>query len=113
MVDMSASSSRNRGIVDDNRADLQQSRIAYVADVETEERLPLGAERASGRTIKWGQMDSRVLTRLRSVVLPLAVPLPASVLLRFVKPPTLLPMLLLKTPLLPELDMIALDVYCE
>ena len=36
--------------MDDNKADLPQSRIAYVADGETEERLPLGAERASG----WG-----------------------------------------------------------
>lgn len=46
------------------------------------------------------------LTRLRSAVLPLA---PASPLLRFVNPPTLLPILLLKTPLLPELDMAACD----
>ena len=48
------------------------------------------------------------LTRLRSVVLPPLLPaLPASLLLRFVNAPTLLPMLLLKTPLLPELDMTA------
>ena len=48
------------------------------------------------------------LTRLRSVVLrPLLPALPASLLLRLVNAPTLLPMLLLKTPLLPELDMTA------
>lgn len=54
------------------------------------------------------QEISRRLTRLRSVVLPpLASALPASPVLRFVNAPTLLPMLLLKTPLLPELDMTA------
>lgn len=86
-----------------------------MADVETEARLPLGTERAGGwgsRTIKWGQIDSEGLTRLRPAVLPLASELPASVLLRLVNPPTLLPMLLLKTPLLPELDMIASNLYC-
>lgn len=61
---------------------------------------------------KWdnesGDQDmSRRLTRLRSVVLPLASALPASPLVRFVNAPTLLPMLLLKRPLLPELDMTA------
>ena len=70
-------------------------------------------KRLGSRTIKWGQSDSSGLTRLRSVVLPPASGLPASVLLRFVNPPTLLPMLLLKMPLLPELDMIAFDLYCE
>lgn len=49
----------------------------------------------------------RRLTRLRSAVLSLPLLLPASTLLRLVNPPTLLPMLLLKTPLLPELDMAA------
>lgn len=51
--------------------------------------------------------------RLRSAVLPVPALLPASTLLRFVNPPTLLPMLLLKTPLLPELDMAASSGFWE
>ena len=55
------------------------------------------------------QDSGRLLTRLRSVVLPPPLAAPASPLSRLVKPPTLLPMLLLKTPLLPELDMMGVD----
>ena len=85
--------------------------IAWLIIVEIEEEQPVGKEvgRVTGKWDKRANTESmyRRLTRLRSAVLSPPRSLPASTLLRFVNPPTLLPMLLLKTPLLPELDMVA------
>ena len=85
-------------------------------DVETEKWFPMCKDggRQTGSRVEREQRGegSQQLTRLRSAVLPSAAALPASSLFRFVNPPTLLPVLLLKSPLLPALDMAAQVCVC-